>query len=73
MNTKECKKCKVELPIDKFEHTDKAKKYRRRVCKTCNYNNRRAYQKKYYKDHYIPKRKPKVQNVETLNAPVVEG
>jgi hypothetical protein len=67
MDTKECKECKVELSINNFEHTDKAKKYRRRICKKCRIKKRKEYQKKYYKDHYIPKRKPKVEN-----APVVE-
>ena len=69
MDNRDCKDCKTNQPIDNFEITNKAKNIRRRVCKKCRVIKRRAYQKKYYKDHYIQKRKPKV---ETLNAPQVE-
>jgi len=62
MNNQDCKDCKVNLPIDDFEHTDKSKKYRRKVCRKCIYIKRKAYQKKYYKEHYVPKKKPKDEN-----------
>lgn len=58
----DCKDCKVNLSIDEFEHTDTSKKYRRKVCRKCIYAKRKAYQKKYYKEHYVSKKKPKLQN-----------
>jgi hypothetical protein len=57
---RECKDCKVNLPITNFGYTSKSKKYHRRVCEKCIYIKRKAYQKKYYKEHYVSKRKPKV-------------
>jgi len=62
MDARDCKDCKVNLPIDNFGYTDKSQKYRRRVCEKCIYIKRKAYQKKYYKEHYVSKKKLKLQN-----------
>ncbi len=62
MNTKDCKTCEQTKPIKAFEKN-------RRVCEKCRYQKRKQYMKEYYKKHYVKKRKPKVQNVKTLNAP----
>lgn len=62
MDTQECKDCKLNLPINNFGYTDNSKKYKRRVCEQCIYIKRKAYQKKYYKDHYVSRKKPKHVN-----------
>ena len=62
MDNQDCKDCKINLTIDNFEHTDKSKKYRRKVCRKCIYIKRKTYQKKYYKDHYVSRKKPKPEN-----------
>lgn len=62
MDSQECKDCKLNLPVNNFGYTNKSKKYKRRVCEKCLYIKRKAYQKKYYKDHYVSRKKPKPVN-----------
>ena len=48
MNNRECKDCKITQHIDKFEMSDKVRKIRRRVCKTCRVLKRKEYMKQYW-------------------------